>query len=210
MRRFLAISTLVLFAVAVAGCGEFGKKYDGSSDSTAKAAAQGSEKRITDEKFNDDTRTADGCTDIMEFDSEGSTHTTDPKEKVDYKHNPPMSGDHYEVPADWGLYDTEQRDTETVHNLEHGHILITYKGLTDKQRNTLLDQVRVNPFHLIVEPRKENPKDGVYYTAWTAQIFCERPSEVALQYMIDNWRDQGPELYTEDPGGNQMGSKQKK
>jgi kynureninase len=47
-------------------------------------------------------------------------------------------------------------------------------------------------------PRKKNPKDGVYLTAWTAQMYCKKPSKAALQHMIDEWRDQGPELFTND------------
>ena len=50
---------------------------------------------------------------------------------------------------------------------------------------------RINPYHLMVLPRKANPKKGVYYTAWTAQMYCERPSKAALQHMIDEWRDRG-------------------
>jgi hypothetical protein len=38
----------------------------------------------------------------------------------------------------------------------------------------------------------------VYYTVWTHQIYCKQPSKAALQYMIDNYRDQGPELFMED------------
>ncbi len=200
MRRILPILLLVSFALFVAGCGEYGKRYSGESDQAA-STSSADEKRVTDEKFDDETRERDGCTDVEEVDSEGSTHTTDLGEKVDYEQNPPTSGNHYQIAAPWGLYDSEDRQTEEiVHNMEHGHVVITHKGLTDKQEDTLLDQARINPYHLLVMPRKENPKDGVFYSAWTAQVYCEQPSAPALQYMIDNWRDQGPELFTDDEG----------
>ena len=199
MRRILPILVLVSFALLVAGCGEFGKRYSGSSDDTANAANAAEEKRVTDEKFDDAARKAAGCTDVQEYDSEGSTHTTDLSEKVEYEVNPPVSGDHYQIAAPWGLYDSEDKQTEEItHNLEHGHIVITHKGLSKAQEDDLLDQARINAYHLLVMPRKENPKDGVFYSAWTAQIYCEEPSAPALQYMIDNWRDQGPELFTDD------------
>lgn len=194
---------LLALSLAIAGCGEFGQRYDGSDD---QAAAANEERQVSDERFDDAARKRDGCTEVEEFESEGSTHV---ETAVDYEHNPPHSGDHGPVPVDWGLYDETQSDEATVHNLEHGHIVITHKGLSDEQQDELLDHARINPFHLVVMPRKDNPKKGVYYTAWTAQLYCERPSAAALQHMIDNWRDQGPELFTDDPGGAGMGSEQR-
>lgn len=205
MRRILLPLVLLIPSLAIAGCGEFGQKYDGGGDDS-KAAVK-SEKRVSDERFDDEVRERDGCSKIEEVESKGSTHTTSIDEKVTYTQNPPTSGDHYEIAADWGLYDTEQPDVQTVHNLEHGHIVMQYKGLSDAERDKLYDSAK-GQFHVLVEPRKENPKDGVYYSAWTAQIHCDRPSNAALQYMIDNWRDQGPELFTDDPGDS-MGIKQK-
>jgi hypothetical protein len=207
MRRFLVILALLSFSLLVAaGCGQYGKRYEGSSGDAAANASQ--EKRVTDQKFDDEARKADGCTEVEEFDSEGSTHTSDPDEKFEYEANPPHSGDHYEIPAPWGLYDKEsEKETAVVHNLEHGHIVISHKGLTDAQEQELLDQARINPFHLVVIPRKANPKNGVFYTAWTAQVFCETPSAAALQYMIDNWRDQGPELFIDDESNMNVGSR---
>ncbi len=207
MRRFVPLVFVLLFATLVAaGCGEFGQRYEGDGDSQASSTSE--ERKVTDEKFDEKVRERDGCTEVEEFESEGRTHTTDPEEKVKYEHNPPHSGNHYQVAEDWGLYDEQQPDVATVHNLEHGHIVITHKGLSDKEQGTLLDQARINNYHLVVMPRKQNPKDGVYYTAWTAQLFCEKPSAAALQYMIENWRDQGPELFTEDPamGGGKKDS----
>jgi hypothetical protein len=204
MRRTLAIILIISASLIAAGCGKYGERYEGSNDSTANAAAS-EEKPVSDEAFDDEVRKRDGCTEVEEYESEGSTHTTDPKEEVEYEANPPHSGDHYQIAVPWGLYDEEQADTETVHNLEHGHILITHRGLTDEQEREVLETARINPFHLVLMPRKANPKEGVYYTAWTAQVHCERPSAAALQYMIEEWRDQGPELFTDDEANEEMG-----
>lgn len=197
MSRIPLVALLLLASLVATGCGQYGQRYTGEDDAAPTAASD--EKPITDQEFDDEAREADGCTELEEFESEGSTHTTDPNEKVEYEHNPPHSGDHYQIAADWGIYDEQQADVSTVHNLEHGHIVISHKGLSDEEERELLEHVRTNPFHLLLQPRKANPKDGVYYTAWTAQIYCEKPSAAALQLMIDEWRDQGPELFTDDP-----------
>lgn len=201
MRRTPVILLLVLAALVATGCGEYGKRYTGADADRPTNASD--ETPITDKPFDAAARKAAGCTEIKEFESEGSTHTED---KVTYENNPPHSGDHNPVPAEWGLYDKPQPENKTTHNLEHGHIVVSYKGLSDADEKELYELARINPYHLLVQPRDKNPKKGVYYTAWTAQLYCERPSAPALQYMIDEWRDQGPELYTDDPGGMDVGS----
>lgn len=208
MRRISLLAILLLAILVASGCGQYGKRYTGKGDNTK--AASGKEEQVTDEKFDAAARKKDGCTELEEFESEGSTHI-DAAESATYEHNPPHSGDHWNdaavpAPAEWGLYDTTLDDEVYIHNLEHGHIAISHKGLTDKQRDELIDMVRINSYHLVLHPRKANPKPGVYFTAWTAELYCRTPSAAALQYMIDNWRDQGPELFTDDAGGGDMGS----
>lgn len=197
MRRLTFVLIILCSLLVAAGCGKYGERYNASGD---EAPVNGEEPRITDADFDDDkVRLADGCTKLVSKKSEGRSHTTSLDEKVDYGNNPPLSGNHYQAPGDWGLYAKQDlQDEQTTHNLEHGHLVITYKGLSQEQTDELFDQARVNPFHLLVMPRKQNPKTGVYYTAWTKMIHCKQPSKAALQYMIDNWRDQGPELFMED------------
>ena len=46
--------------------------------------------------------------------------------KVDYKFNPPTSGDHYSSWITKGFYDTPRMDGNLVHSQEHGYIIIWY------------------------------------------------------------------------------------
>ena len=202
MRRFPLVLLILCASLLAVGCGEYGNRYVGETN----AASDTEEAKITDEKFTPAVQKRDGCTKLEEFESEGSQHTVEnATDKGNYKHNPPHSGNHYQVAAEWGLYDSEQPDVQTLHNMEHGHIVISHKGLSAKQQDKLLAQARKNPFHLLVQPRKKNPKNGVYYMAWTVQLYCKQPSAAALQHMIEEWRDQGPELFTDDASGGSMG-----
>src|SRR5687768_14685471 len=99
MRRIPVLSMLLLALLLAAGCGEYGKRYEGGKKGAG--AIAGEEAKVSDEAFDDAARKKDGCTEIEEFESEGSTHTTDPDEKVVYEHNPPHSGNHYQIPAEW-------------------------------------------------------------------------------------------------------------
>lgn len=57
------------------------------------------------------------------------------REHVDSKKyggdQPPTSGAHAN-PISWGVYDTEVRDDQLVHNMEHGGIYISYQPSLQK------------------------------------------------------------------------------
>lgn len=61
--------------------------------------------------------------------------------KVDYKFNPPTSGNHY---ASWitkGFYDTPRIDGNLVHSLEHGYIIIWYNCENKMSQDVILRQL---------------------------------------------------------------------
>lgn len=45
---------------------------------------------------------------------------------ISYNTVPPASGDHYSTQAQCRFYGEEVRDEEVVHNLEHGHVVVSY------------------------------------------------------------------------------------
>jgi hypothetical protein len=197
--RRIWIVTLVVVAALIAGaCGEYGKRYSGSTDETRTATDQ--QALITDKPFDAKERKANGCTELKEEKIEGQGHTD---ENVVYKDNPPTSGDHANIadkaPVAWGIYEDNQPTEYWVHNLEHGHIVIVYKGIKKKEYDELIKHVKKDAYHIVVMPRKTNPKDGVYYLAWGAEIYCKSPSAPALQQILTEYRDQGPELFSMDP-----------
>lgn len=199
VHRRSAIATLVtllLAAMIAAGCGQFGKAAQGSDGggTTGATGPQGAGS-VTDKPFDEAEIKRAGCTEIETPENKGREHVDG---DVEYETNPPTSGSHNPVPLDWGVYDEDQPTEKFVHNLEHGHIVIAYKGLSEEQYDELRGHVKRDKFHLVLLPRKANPKDGVYYLAWDARLYCEQPSAPALQKMITDYRDQGPELFMND------------
>jgi hypothetical protein len=87
--------------------------------------------RITDLKA---AAAAAGCT-LHTYPSEGRTHVTG---TVNYKTNPPTSGNHNPTPAADGVYDPSNTPAKEnfVHTLEHGRIEYQYKP------GTPVDEVR--------------------------------------------------------------------
>ncbi len=60
-----------------------------------------------------------------------------------YSSVPATSGPHWGTPANWGVYSTPQSESQMLHNLEHGGIVIWYDadGLTDAQIDELATYV---------------------------------------------------------------------
>jgi hypothetical protein len=88
--------------------------------------------------------------------------------KPKWNSSPPTSGPHYGAPAVWDFYDTPVPLVQTVHNLEHGGVVIHYgpdvpKAEVDKIREFYLD----DPNGLVVAPLPAN-KDKITLSAWTA------------------------------------------
>jgi hypothetical protein len=129
---------------------------------------------------------------------EGSTHV-DPDQDVEYKTNPPTSGNHDPQPAGDGVYGRpfNARDTKHfVHTLEHGRIEVQYDPSLGARR---IDQLgglfNEDPYHMVLFPNRRMPYQ-VAASAWGHLIGCERITDAtfdALRAFRDRYRDQGPE-----------------
>ncbi len=62
---------------------------------------------------------------LMPTGARGLSAHVDPR-TVDYNTSPPTSGDHWNGPARCGFYEEGLPEEQIVHNLEHGHIVVSY------------------------------------------------------------------------------------
>ena len=60
---------------------------------------------------------------------------------VNYSTTPPTSGNHWVRPANCGFYPEELPDERITHNLEHGHIVVSYNLATPEEVDQLRDAV---------------------------------------------------------------------
>ena len=129
---------------------------------------------------------------------EGRTHVA-PDKEVEYKTNPPTSGNHDPVPAEDGVYSrapTVRTMKHFVHTLEHGRIEIQYDPALDKRR---IDQLgglfNDDPYHMVLFPNRRMPY-AVAVTAWGHLLGCREVNDQtfdAIRAFRDRYRDQGPE-----------------
>jgi hypothetical protein len=125
-----------------------------------------------------------------------------------YNSNPPSSGIHTDATIIWGIYDQPVPAITTVHNLEHGGVVIRYgpdvpAAEIEKLREFYLD----DPNGMIVAPMP-GLGDTIALTAWTYDLGrrqdrtyegegriakVARFDEDTFRSFVDNFRGKGPE-----------------
>jgi Protein of unknown function (DUF3105) len=142
------------------------------------------------------------------FPGQPGTHveslTATPKPK--WNSSPPTSGPHYSTPAIWGFYAEPVPLIQSVHNLEHGGIVVHYGS--DVSQETI-GQIRAwydeSPNGLLVSPLASlTPKNTIALSSWTAEpnedgngylAKCTSFDEGAFSAFRDEHRFQGPERF---------------
>jgi hypothetical protein len=108
-----------------------------------------------------------GSTGVREFAEAGRKHIQANQQAENWNSTPPTSGDHLGSPISGGVYDSEQDERAIVHNLEHGYVVIQYKGIPEDQVTQLREFVRDRSGDkLVLAPWSGLQSDGVALTAW--------------------------------------------
>lgn len=110
--------------------------------------------------------------------------------------DPPTSGPHAE-PVSSGFYDTPIADENIVHNLEHGHVAISYDcdQLEDCETvKTNLRRIinRYNSRQVVAVPR-QNRDAPIALTAWQRIDLLDEYDEERITAFIEAWRGRAPE-----------------
>jgi Protein of unknown function (DUF3105) len=136
---------------------------------------------------------AAGCS-VASFPSEGNGHT---QERVEYKTNPPTSGDHFPVPAPDREYKEAPPPEFYVHTLEHGRIEFQYRPTVPASVKTALESVyREFTHHVLLFPNNTGMPYDVAATAWKHRLACPHYNAKvpdALRRFRDAYLDKGPE-----------------
>jgi Protein of unknown function (DUF3105) len=153
----------------------------------------------------DEAAEAANCELQLDLPDEGNTHIEDEDAaKVDYKTNPPTSGDHYgnsNETASGALADGAYLEFPPVgrwvHSMEHGRVVIHYSpDLPEEDQLAIKGVFEESPAGVIMFP---NPDlDGeVAVTSWTQLATCGKYEGAATLDLIrafrDIYRGQGPE-----------------
>lgn len=142
------------------------------------------------------------CTDIESNKSEGNKHV-DQGITVDYKHNPPVTGNHWppDAIADPGFYTDPVEPERVVHNQEHGEIVIWYKPDAPQQ---VIDDIQAiveqSPQVNIAVPWDDiEAPNNFALTAWSGADnagntrLCEQVSQSVWDDFRAQFQGRGPE-----------------
>jgi hypothetical protein len=115
-----------------------------------------------------------------------------------YTSNPPTSGYHYVSPANGGVYTQPLPDEVTVHNLEHGFVIIHYRQDLDPatvtQLTTLARSLQQQNSCIILEPRAVDKLDvPIAMTAWNWLLKLPNYDETSIRAFFRAHIGRGPE-----------------
>ena len=143
---------------------------------------------------------AAGCQQVSNPNIITSTHIN-PPERATYSTNPPTSGKHYNAaglgPITTGIHRSAVQYEGSVHNLEHGHIVIFYKeSVGPAIAGILAEVVRADPQWIMLAPNPDMPFQ-VAFTAWGHLQGCNTPNaaglKAAAEDFVDRFKDDAPE-----------------
>lgn len=152
-----------------------------------------------------------GCTFQVAPAQEGQ-HTAELTATSDESWNtdPPTSGAHHPQPAVYGFYDEPVPLPQTIHNLEHGGIVIHYgKDVPEEQIEAMRAWYADDPNGLLVA-RLDKLGDRIALSAWTTDealtaddadngegylAKCPRFDEDAFDTFVEAHRFEGPERF---------------
>ena len=124
-----------------------------------------------------------GCDQVQTFPelvSDPHIKETDPQPK--WNSYPPTSGQHIGTTAPWGVSVETVDDRILLHNLQHGGIVIHYKGLTTDEKDRIEALADTATDGLITNP---NPKidSKIVLTAWTHMQKCDGVNSKSIAVM---------------------------
>ncbi len=123
----------------------------------------------------------------------GQTHIPEGSPRPNYNSNPPTSGDHYVYAIPAGVYDQSPPDENLVHNLEHGHIWLSYRDADDSEVISALSSIQEQfPNWVIVTHRPDNDS-RIAVAAWGRLLSLDAPDEDQTMAFILRYRNQAPE-----------------
>jgi hypothetical protein len=133
-------------------------------------------------------RAAAGSTGVRTFAQAGRDHIGNNEQPDNWNSNPPTSGDHLATPLGAGVYDSEQDMRALVHNLEHGYVVIFYKGIPQDQQDQLREFVRERSgSKLVLAPYSGLEQDGVALAAWRNLEVLQRVNLDVVQAFVNDY-----------------------
>jgi hypothetical protein len=127
------------------------------------------------------------------FPIQGQTHIPEGSPRPNYNSNPPTSGDHYVYAIPAGFYEETPPDENLVHNLEHGHIWMSYRDTDDTEAISALAAIQEQFPNWSIVTHRANNDSRIVAAAWGRLLSLDAPDEDQILAFIMRYRNQAPE-----------------
>ena len=133
-------------------------------------------------------RQAAGSQGVKTYPSAGRSHIGADQQPSNWNSTPPTSGDHLGNPLSPGVYDNEQDMRALVHNMEHGYVVIVYKGIPQDQVDQLREFVdQRDGSKLVLAPWSGLESNGVALAAWQNLETLQRVNMDVVQAFVNDY-----------------------
>jgi Protein of unknown function (DUF3105) len=129
-----------------------------------------------------------GSSGVKTYPEAGRNHISPSQQPSNWNSNPPTSGDHLATPLPAGIYDNEQDMRALVHNLEHGYVVIVYKGIPADQVDQLRQFVEARDgAKLVLAPWSGLERNGVALLAWRNLELLQKVNIDVVQAFVNDY-----------------------
>jgi Protein of unknown function (DUF3105) len=133
-------------------------------------------------------RQAAGSQGVKTYPSAGRNHITPDQQPRNWNSSPPTSGDHLFTSLPPGVYDRDQDMRALVHNMEHGYVVILYKGIPEDQVEELTKFVKARDgSKLVLAPWSGLSGNGVALAAWQNLETMQRANTDVVQAFVNDY-----------------------
>jgi hypothetical protein len=129
-----------------------------------------------------------GSSGVKTYPEAGRNHISGNQAPKNWNSNPPTSGDHLGTPMPPGVYGDEQDMRALVHNLEHGYVVMVYKGIPADQVDQLRQFVEAREgSKLVLAPWSGLDDSGVALLAWRNLELLQRVNMDVVQAFVNDY-----------------------
>jgi hypothetical protein len=126
------------------------------------------------------------------YESLGREHINLGDEHIPYNSNPPTSGPHAS-PLRTRVYTSDMPDENLIHNLEHGHIWLSYRDSDDEETLSLFRQFQSQFTSSVIVTHRPANDSRIAVAAWTRLLKLDDPDEEQILAFIRRYLDKAPE-----------------
>lgn len=138
----------------------------------------------------------EACEEAQEIEDQGAEHVDDGTIVDSYNSSPGTSGPHWQSPASAGFYPQPLEQSQLVHNLEHGQIVIYYSPDLDDESVDFLEAYTDAGQGAVIATPSTDLNEPVVLAAWTRLQECSEASSAAIDSFRERFQGKAPEQIT--------------